>query len=275
MPDPPPGPDTLNSNLSALERAQQLVDIASDDGDVILILEFARLRVCSPILCSASAVFKAMLGPHFSEGQATRSPQNPKEISLPEDDTFAMKRLCRLIHHQSDPLESALEEAPAAEVADWLYNLIAVADKYCCLEAIEGVVKYELSCFATPSVSMALAECDLIKLIATAFIFDSNRYFAYFTRCLALDGIMLYSNLANDPPLQRLPASLLRKFRPQRSQRYQDLTATTVLADEQRSQAWRVINLELPALSAHQCPTPGCEIFASDLKFPTTLLRKP
>jgi len=43
------------------------VDIATADGDILLVLGETRLRVSSVILSSASPVFKAMLGPNFSE----------------------------------------------------------------------------------------------------------------------------------------------------------------------------------------------------------------
>lgn len=63
------------------------VDIVPD-GDVILVVQDqVELRVYSIVLKLASAVFKAMLGPHFAEGQVQGTPTDPKSVSLQEDST--------------------------------------------------------------------------------------------------------------------------------------------------------------------------------------------
>ena len=56
-------------------------------GDVLLVIgsEGKWIQVHSLILRTASTVFNAMLGPHYTEGRDLSS-ESPKEILLPEDD---------------------------------------------------------------------------------------------------------------------------------------------------------------------------------------------
>ncbi|KAK5726165.1 hypothetical protein LTR17_012980 [Elasticomyces elasticus] len=69
----------------------------AEDGDVILILRGRHFRVSSGVLSLASPEFKTMLGPNFLEGQAPRSAEHPKEITL--EDGFALELLLPLMHH--------------------------------------------------------------------------------------------------------------------------------------------------------------------------------
>lgn len=197
------------SSSSSSAESQADVEIAKDNGDVILVLSTARLRVSSVILASASPVFKAMLGPNFSEGQDARSVQNPKDISLPDDDAAAMTRLCYLIHHQHD---SQAEESPESG-AKSLFALAMATDKYACTTALNITGHFLLSNFSTPAITSILTAGALLNLSAAANLFDNRRYFNYFTRCLALDTTERYSSLAKHPALAMLSPSILSKFR--------------------------------------------------------------
>lgn len=191
------------SSSSSSAESQADVEIAKDNGDVILVLSTARLRVSSVILASASPVFKAMLGPNFSEGQDPRSVQNSKEISLPDDDAAAMTRLCYLIHHQHDSqAEESLESG-----AKSLFALAMVTDKYACTTALNITGRFLLSNFSTPAITSILTAGALLNL------FDNRRYFNYFTRCLALDTTERYSSLTKHPALAMLSPSILSKLR--------------------------------------------------------------
>lgn len=213
-PDDPPAQsdDSGSESSSPSTDCQPVTEISKDNGDVILILPRARLRVSSVIQSSASPVFTALFGPNFSEGQAMRSPQNPKEISLPDDDTEAMDRLCRMVHNQGDPLESGLEESPAARISYLLLQLVTLADKYCCMHAIRTSAKFQLSCLAAPSVAMSLGQDATLELIAVSYLLSSSRYFTHFTRFLVLDSTCRFDYLAKQPAMGILPISILCKL---------------------------------------------------------------
>lgn len=67
-------------------------------GDVLFDVENGRIPAPSDVLTCASPVFKAMLGPNFSEGQAPRSTINPIIITLEDDDVESMTILPILLH---------------------------------------------------------------------------------------------------------------------------------------------------------------------------------
>src|SRR4051794_37049290 len=102
-----------------------LTEIASD-GDLMLIVGAAkvRVRVQSSFLKHASPVFRAMLGPHFSEGQP--AVDSIKEISLPEDDVDAIKIICAVFHLRNDEIPDHLSPACVLRIA-------VTADKYDCI----------------------------------------------------------------------------------------------------------------------------------------------
>ncbi|KAK3627924.1 hypothetical protein LTR56_018914 [Elasticomyces elasticus] len=102
-----------------------------EEGDVILILQNGmRVRASSVVLSLASPVFKKMLGPHYLEGQAPRSAEQPKEVQLPDDDPNAMNMLLALVHFQDPDTKKAL--ISPAELA----NLAVAVDKYDCITAL-------------------------------------------------------------------------------------------------------------------------------------------
>ena len=98
-------------------------------GDVILILENeTKLLVSSTMLVEASPVFNAMFGTNFKEGQ-NLSPDNPPEISLPDDDPDAMFLLCELLH-SPDSWGYWLNYLPTSQVAKIIMRLGILAEKY-------------------------------------------------------------------------------------------------------------------------------------------------
>lgn len=88
-------------------------------------------------MSSAPPVFNSILGPNFLEDQAPRSAQQPKEIPLPDDGPQAMTRLCRLLHHQRDPLDpdSDSYQMHSSESKE-TFDLSLLADKCNCIAAI-------------------------------------------------------------------------------------------------------------------------------------------
>ncbi|USW55797.1 Putative BTB/POZ domain-containing protein [Septoria linicola] len=104
------------------------VEIIAPDGDVILLVgteDKQRLQVSSATLSSISPVFKALLGPHFREGQQPRSSSNPVSISLPDDESDDMNRLCQIAHLK-------FEEDLESLYCDDILQLAVLVDKYDC-----------------------------------------------------------------------------------------------------------------------------------------------
>jgi hypothetical protein len=190
------------------------IDIATTDGDVLLTLGETRLRVSSVILSSASPVFKAMLGPNFSEGQGDRSAQNPKEIPLLGDDKAVMTRLCRLLHHQRDLPESSHDKKSLVMGAQELFDLTELADKYNCTVSIQLAGGYLLFELCTIPLSPDTPIDSLLHLAAAAYTLEDSRHFALFTRRLVLDFTVSYSLAAGHYALASLPDNFLRKSSP-------------------------------------------------------------
>ncbi|KAM0720916.1 hypothetical protein Q7P37_003201 [Cladosporium fusiforme] len=245
MADPPAIPGDTNAGASLSEQSQQNIDFSEDDGDVILILPAARLRVSSVILSSASPVFKAMLGPRFSEGQRPRSVQDPKEIALPDDDTTTMADLCRLIHHQGKSFALSITQPSLRQGVKRLLSFAIAADKYGCAQITSLIGKSLLSSFGNDAPFKTLGVPSLLRLSAVAYLFGSRRHFAQFTRDIALRGTGRYSSLASDPTLATALSILP--------------SATLLLLDEQRTAAWLLMSRDLALLAQKECTSFSCE----------------
>jgi hypothetical protein len=113
-----------HSNSSSIPA----IDIAPD-GDVILIVgaERWRLRVYSLFLKNALNVFKAMLGPHFAEGQSLGG-TDPAEISLPEDDPEALSIVLNVVHGRNESVPESLDgrQIPRVAVAADKFDLVTM-----------------------------------------------------------------------------------------------------------------------------------------------------
>ncbi|EME41816.1 hypothetical protein DOTSEDRAFT_135377 [Dothistroma septosporum NZE10] len=110
------------------------VDVAPNGDLVLIIRDELALRVYSVILELCSPVFKAMLDPHFAEGQIQGASADPKRIALPEDSAEGMRILCLCLHHQTDTLKQLPSHAVIQELA-------IVADKYGCMNAVCSVLE--------------------------------------------------------------------------------------------------------------------------------------
>jgi hypothetical protein len=193
------------------------IEIATTDGDVLLVLEETRLRVSSVILSSASLVFKTMLGPNFLEVQGNRSAHDPKEIPLLDDDVIVMTRLCRLLHHQRELPNSSPPGVPFSDIstaliidARALFDLAVLADKYGCAESIQMAVGYLFFELGSRLKASDVSTIVQLNLITAAYIFEDRRHFALFTRRLVMDHFRAYSRTcSHHPALAILPTSFL------------------------------------------------------------------
>ncbi|KAL1640812.1 hypothetical protein SLS58_006635 [Diplodia intermedia] len=89
------------------------------EGEDTTIRHFA-LRVCSKVMKLSSPVFRAMLGPHFREGQnlSQATTEEPTIIPLPDDDFASMKIICEALHYKETVLP-----------ANWI-TFAGLVDKY-------------------------------------------------------------------------------------------------------------------------------------------------
>ncbi|KJY02091.1 hypothetical protein TI39_contig260g00005 [Zymoseptoria brevis] len=185
--------------------------IIIEEGDILLVCadaeELGKLRVSSIILKHTSPVFKAMLGPHFAEGQAPRSALHPQELHCPEDDWHAMECLMQLLHHCKSWLEGDL--LWHSKALDWLVSLGTLADKYQCIEAISLQTNDIFAQFKEFRISAqpddprrvsdgnakALRAC--YDLAVAAFLFEKDAYFYHFTKRLVMDFTVPCSELTS------------------------------------------------------------------------------
>jgi hypothetical protein len=224
------------------------IDIATE-GDVIFVLQQTRIRVSSAILASASPVFKAMFGPNFAEGQGDRSAQNPKEITLPDDDASATTILCRLMHHQykhNDLSFFVVKAAPESttQLVQDFFTLATVADKYGCADMARVMGASLLSELGSTSLYSFFTAETLITLAAATYTIADCYYFALFTRRLVLDYAMSYSCFTKHHALGVLPSEFLRKHLAVQDESHV-LTTMIVYLEEQRKAAVTTFRLQL------------------------------
>ncbi|MCJ1244735.1 hypothetical protein MMC30_001934 [Trapelia coarctata] len=129
----------VESSLDSMPQEQaveQAVDVfqridLDPEGDVYFLLPTRRFLVSSKIVGNASPVFKALLGPHFLEGQQV-SITCPGSVPLsPDDDAEVTTIILKVIHHrpQPEPLELS---------ATFLVKLASACDKYDCAAALSS-----------------------------------------------------------------------------------------------------------------------------------------
>lgn len=157
-------------DLTAMETAKEVAESAIDpDGDVVLVLEGAELQVSSKVLSVASAVFKAMFGPHFVEGSDLNG-AGPRRVPLPEDDAGAMTILCNMLHHRS-------ENVPTEPAPSDLEKLAVVCDKYDCTRVFAPWVRN----WATYYQQTASKVVGINRLVHPFYVFDDEILFRQIT----------------------------------------------------------------------------------------------
>lgn len=116
-----------SSNLS-LKDFSHVIEVASD-GDVIFSFSSDRthlvIRVHSTVLRHASQPFRAMFGPHLSEGRDINL-NNIEVVMLPDDDSAATSTICRVLHYQQVIDQSALPLLRKITVLAVKYDLASV-----------------------------------------------------------------------------------------------------------------------------------------------------
>ena len=191
-----------------------LFHTVTDDGDVCLILEHRQLRVSSNVLMQKSLVFKAMLGPNFSEGQQPRSAENPLTVKLEDDDTESIAILCVLLHKGVD--EACLnihDKVQATHAATRLARLAIVVDKYAAVDQLEAEEWYALfQPFINRNGEYELDIERTSDLALAAYLLHQNELFSLFTRRLILDYNKQLSMLKHSDFFAYIPIFAIRKY---------------------------------------------------------------
>ena len=141
------------------------------DGDVVLRLSGADLRVSSKALSLASKVFQAMLSPRYAEGSTIRN--GIITVDMPEDDKEAMVTLCSVLHHRYEYANRSQTTTSS------LSDLAIAADKYDCVSAVSQWTGNHLS----DLIQSAGTSLDY-RLLYLTYAFDDYRRFQQVTRLL-------------------------------------------------------------------------------------------
>jgi hypothetical protein len=111
-----------------------------------------------------------MFRPNFGEGQNI-SPGCPKEVSMPEDDAFAMNMVCSVIHHRNN---AAFDHLTPKQVL----TLAITADKYDCIDPLRNASRLWVKPRNTSDIE------ELKHLVAAAYLFDDAQAFEEITSAL-------------------------------------------------------------------------------------------
>jgi len=174
----------------------------SPTGDIVLVVGNPQRRylVSSHFLIHGSPVFRAMLGPHFAEGQNLSS-SDPKEVAL-EDDADYMEWLCAILHFKNNDVPAELSPAQVLAFA-------VMADKYSCVESVKlATIKWLLD--ASKSMSF-----DSLKVVlAAAFLLDDAGAFLQISQSLvwyvSIDALVRETSVESVLPSKVFSTSLVR-----------------------------------------------------------------
>lgn len=145
------------------------------DGDVLLVLEKAELRVSSKILGVTSKVLRVMFTSSFAEGIAVQQQRGSLcRITLVEDDTEGMIAVCNVLHHRYEVLPS--QPSPAL-----LETIAVISDKYDCIIATSQWVFLRLAHILRKK--EVKERCKNVGLLLfPALIFDAREEFRDITK---------------------------------------------------------------------------------------------
>ncbi|SMR47493.1 unnamed protein product [Zymoseptoria tritici ST99CH_3D1] len=140
-----------------------------DDGDLLIDCcdkSGGKFLVSSATIKRVSPVFKAMLGPHFKEGQ---SKTLPLEVECPEDDWAGMRLMLQLLHNCASCVDG---EIPKREALECFTDMAILADKY------QSTDRNRLYCLAV-----------------AAYLLKKSKHFYVFTKRLVLEQTKLFHNI--------------------------------------------------------------------------------
>ncbi|KAI5356901.1 putative BTB/POZ domain-containing protein [Septoria linicola] len=170
-----------------------LYDIAPE-GDVTLVFgatedaQTTRIRVSSVVLSLGSPVFKAMLGPHFKEGQILKT-GSQLDLPLPDDDPEIMLLICEVMHMKRVTMNQPNPER--------LLRLAVVVDKYDCRVALAYFI-----CTWFQQLPAFGSDFERVNVFFAAFYFKLPEEFARLGRQIVLEnsGAIVSDDLTHCEP---------------------------------------------------------------------------
>ncbi|CAM1507536.1 Fc.00g071770.m01.CDS01 [Cosmosporella sp. VM-42] len=171
------------------QASSKEVKIASD-GDVVFLVgpNRKRIQVYSTTMKMASAVFAAMLGPRFSEGQkilARSENEQPIEIKLPDDDPEAFLCICQILHWVGRKANPTSPE---------ILNMAFLADKYDLTRPLSYAVNTWV-CEDLQSTDVSTSQV-LWELLVASHLFGSSQAFKQVSRKLLMAHVGSFWELA-------------------------------------------------------------------------------
>ncbi|KAF7188747.1 hypothetical protein HII31_00776 [Pseudocercospora fuligena] len=191
--------------------------VIDDEGDIIFVVgpTKKKLKVSSATLSKVSPVFKALLGPHFRDGQAKRTAQDPATICLPDDQPVLMGRLCELAHLSDVPAGIIGGDSTTSEN---LLGFAVMVDKYDMAGRLrlqcQAMLLNWLRTDARPS-AQDLPSTALGNIIAAAYILKQHEVFEtatlrFMRRAYARTSPLLASQCGQKLPVEVLCECTLR-----------------------------------------------------------------
>lgn len=181
------------------------------DGDVILeCKDKVSFLVSSAVLRLTSKYFRTLLEGKFKEGQVPRSTTSPQRIELQEMDSFPLRRLLCLLHHQPEPdmiqdlihIAENKDHHKIEDAARRFQDLAETIDYFDCSKSLGRVIDSLFSDFATSESRDVMTFTATVHMVSAAYILDNSRYFRLFTKRLLTD----YTERFEDAPFaSRLP----------------------------------------------------------------------
>ncbi|KAL0264183.1 hypothetical protein SLS55_000129 [Diplodia seriata] len=204
-----------HTHWSPATGAVEPVKAIAPTGDIVLLLcDDTKLRVHSVVLKLASPVFRAMFGPHFSEGQ-NLSETNPKEVPLPGDPAEPMTLICEILHHQH-PSSSFRSEL--------LEPLVSLVHKYDLVDAMGFKVAAFLEHELPAAKENEFSDLGDQGLLAMAYLLKDKRSFNLISR----EVVIFYEGSFSDlyDPFDILPSKLLVALEKHKTEVLKNLDST-------------------------------------------------
>ena len=158
------------------------------------------LLVSSTTLSNASKYFATLFGPRFSEGQDQRSPDNPKQIRLPEDEPQAMLDLCMVLQGRRTDFSNAVPPLTTR-----ILQLAVVVDKYQCAEILHLQNKAILLAWLNHWKITSFEQHG--DILAASYLLRQARSFIEVTKRMILEHHETYSGLHDVIPTSVLCGS--------------------------------------------------------------------
>jgi hypothetical protein len=219
--------DQSSDNIASSDNHEELeetqphhYDIVpqSSDGDVIWqCKDKVTFLVSYAVLRLSSDCFRKLFDGGIKEGQELRTAANPQKIPSGEEDSYALRRLFCLLHHQPDPDpdQTLMNQSGTriASAAQKLRNFAMTVDFYECSKALNKATDSMLQGFSMPTIRDKMSFQATADLVSAAYKLKNSRYFRLFTKRLLTDHAEGFeaADMADGVPDTRIMLELSRQ----------------------------------------------------------------